>query len=116
VCFSSEAFDLVVVGEEFTVQCPLCGGPLHLEASDQFVCARGHTIDGAVLPRLSSARLSAALWMAIEALDAEAEALRILGGTEDGDGLASRATQDAQVLRAMAGAHLSEEFTGEHVI
>jgi hypothetical protein len=90
------------------MQCPLCGGPLHLENPERFICARGHELAGADLAQSVASRVSIAFWMAIEALDSEAEALRVLS-PENGanDQLAAQAAEDASVLRKMASAHLA---------
>jgi hypothetical protein len=45
--------------------------------------------------------------MAIEALETEAEALRLPAHGAGGDELAERAVADTQVLRGLAGAHLA---------
>jgi|SRR4051794_26590369 hypothetical protein len=89
------------------MECPLCGGPLHIEVPERFVCERGHSLPGSELAASAASRVTIAFWMAIEALESEAEALRVLS---DGDGadneLARQAAEDARVLRDMAGAHL----------
>ena len=52
-------------------------------------------------------RVTMAFWLAIEALDTEAETLRVLAANDGGDErLADQATEDARVLRELAGAHL----------
>jgi hypothetical protein len=104
----SEGLDDAVGGKDKLMQCPLCGGPLHLENPEQFRCARGHELAGADLAQSVASRVSIAFWMAIEALDSEAEALRVLS-PENGanDQLAAQAAEDASVLRKMAGAHLA---------
>lgn len=90
------------------MECPLCGGPLHIEVPERFVCERGHALVGSELASSAASRVTIAFWMAIEALESEAEALRILGGGDGGDNeLATRAAKDARVLRDMAGAHLA---------
>lgn len=90
------------------MQCPLCGGPLHIENPDSFRCERGHELSNDGLAQSAASRVTMAFWMAIEALDSEAESLRILASEHGGDdGLAAQAAKDAQVLRAMAGAHLA---------
>jgi hypothetical protein len=92
------------------MQCPLCGGPLHLENPDRFVCARGHALAGSELAESTASRVMMAFWMAIEALDSEAEALRILAARDGGsDELASQAAKDAQLLRELASARLTPQ-------
>ena len=90
------------------MRCPLCGGPLHLERPERYACERGHTLEGERLSEAAASRVTMAFWMAIEALEAEAEALTLLpagrGGNEE---LAAQAAEDAQVLRDMARAHLA---------
>lgn len=87
------------------MMCPLCGGPLHLENPDRFVCERSHELDRDEVATLSNARLSMALWMAIEALDNEAEALGLLARGDSADGRANQAAEDAQILRRIASTH-----------
>src|SRR5829696_4033225 len=92
------------------MQCPLCGGPLHLDDAGEFLCERGHGMSPAEMRVAAASRVTQALWMAIEALDAEAQGLRTLatlgrGGDGDVD-LAARAERDASVLRKLAGAHV----------
>ena len=90
------------------MQCPLCGGPLHIETPNTFRCERGHELHGAGLAQTAAARVTMAFWMAIEALDSEAEALRVLATEHGGDpDLAARAAEDARLLRQMASAHLT---------
>jgi|SRR3954469_24297449 len=90
------------------MQCPLCAGPLHLENPERFVCARGHALTGSELAESTASRVTIAFWMAIEALDSEAEALRILAARDGGSNeLASQAAKDAQLLREMAGGRLA---------
>ena len=85
------------------MQCPLCGGPLRLDHPDTFVCERGHQLVGDGMRSASGNRLSMALWMAIEALETEAQMLRVLGGgAADQDDLADRASADARLLRELA--------------
>jgi hypothetical protein len=89
------------------MQCPLCAGPLHLENPDLFACERGHQLQGAELARAAAERTTIAFWMAIEALETEAEALRILAAADGGDTeLAGQAAEDAKLLRDLASAHL----------
>ena len=88
------------------MQCPLCGGPLHLEHPERFACERGHRLEGEELSQAAAARVTMAFWLAIEALESEAEVLQLLAGRDGGDGrLAAQAAEDARVLRGMAQAH-----------
>lgn len=89
------------------MQCPLCGGPLEVRNDDLFVCEVGHELDDDELRATASTRAMVALWMAIEALEVEADALNALaalGGDEDAGRLAAQATADAGLLRRLAGA------------
>ena len=57
----------------------------------------------------ASTRLSTALWMSIESLQSEAEALRVLASRHGGDGsaeLAAQAEKDALLLREPASKHV----------
>lgn len=59
----------------------------------------------------ASNRVLVALWMAIEALETEAQALRLSAtlardGEDDVVGLAAQAERDAEVLRKLAGSHV----------
>ena len=85
----------------------LCAGPLHLREGADFACERGHEIAADDLRVTTQARVTVAFWMAIEALETEAEALRILAVADGGDTeLAGQAAEDAKLLRDLAGAHL----------
>ena len=91
------------------MRCPLCAGPLREEAVDVFKCEVGHELDGEELQQAATARASVALWMAIEALDTEAQALRLLAATGAGDApptLADQAEADARLLRKLALTHV----------
>lgn len=83
--------------------CPLCGGPVHA-AGGEFECEVGHRVDAARLSASSELRLAEALWMAIQALDNEADVLRAVGGTE-GARFAEDAERQAADLRAFARDH-----------
>lgn len=97
------------------MQCPLCGGPLHIENPETFRCERGHELHGVALAENAATRVIVAFWLAIEALESEAEALRLLGAEHGGDpDLAAQASDDALLLRKMAGAHLAPVSDGEH--
>lgn len=88
------------------MRCPLCSGPLHVEDQARFRCERGHDLDPTALRLTVGARVTSALWMGIEALESEAEALRLLATFEDDEGavaLAEQAEQDARTLRAHRG-------------
>jgi hypothetical protein len=88
--------------------CPLCGGPLHVDDARRFVCERGHELDHGDVQEAAGVRVMVALWMAIDALESRATALRSLasmGPASDGDHLlhdASEAEKDATVLRTLA--------------
>jgi hypothetical protein len=93
------------------MQCPLCGGPLHIDDAGEFVCERGHGMSPEAMRVAATSRVTQALWMAIEALDSEAQGLRALAGVgldgADGDvALAAQAESDANVLRKLAGSHV----------
>src|SRR3954465_7730808 len=62
------------------MQCPLCGGPLHVDEAERFVCERGHEPEPGELEVAATQRATHALWMAIAALESEAAALRTLAG------------------------------------
>jgi GAF domain-containing protein len=68
-----------------------------------FACERGHALDPGQLRIATASRVSTALWMAIEALESEAAALRTLSSLSRADGdaaaLADRAEEDARLLR-----------------
>ena len=90
------------------MQCPLCGGPLRIEPAEQFVCERGHRLPGKELAEAVATRVTMAFWLAIEALESEAEALQVIADGQGGnDQIARRAVEDARVLREMATAHLA---------
>jgi hypothetical protein len=90
--------------------CPLCGGPLHAEADAVFACERGHVLNAGQLHVAGQSRATAALWMAIEALESEAAALRVLASLGSADGgtsrLADRAEEDARLLRKITTGHV----------
>jgi hypothetical protein len=91
------------------MSCPLCGGPLHVEDATRFVCERQHAMNAEQLQVAAATRVTTALWYSIEALQAEADALRVLATLDGGDGsaeMAERAEADAMVLRELAGAHV----------
>jgi hypothetical protein len=90
------------------MSCPLCGGPLHVEDAARFVCERQHVLTAEQLPVAATTRVTTALWYAIEALQAEAESLRVLATLDDHGSaeLAERAENDAMVLRELAVAHV----------
>ncbi len=91
------------------MSCPLCGGPLHVEASTRLVCEREQQLTAEQLQTAATTRVTTALWYAIEALQAEADALRVLATLDSADGttaLAERAEKDALVLRELAVAHV----------
>ena len=99
------------------MQCPLCGGPLRFEDVQRFVCEREHELNPDEMRVAASTRVAGALWMAIEALETEAEALRVLAASGLGRGdrgdrgngeqdLAEKAAADARMLRGLADEHL----------
>ena len=91
------------------MRCPLCAGPLREEAVDLFKCEVGHELRGGELHQAATARASVALWMAIEALETEAQALRRLSALGDGEAaptLADQAEADARLLRKISVAHV----------
>ncbi len=92
------------------IQCPLCGGPLHMEDGLVFACERGHQMDGEQMRVAAATRVTTALWMAIEALESEALGLRTMVSARASDGVAStladQAEQDARLLRTMTTAHV----------
>ena len=91
------------------MRCPLCAGPLREEAVDLFKCEVGHELRGGELHRAATARASVALWMAIEALETEAQALRLLSSSGAADAppaLAEQAEADARLLRQISAAHV----------
>ncbi len=100
------------------MECPLCGGPLHAEADAVFVCERGHAMDPDQLHVAAGSRATAALWMAIAALESEASALRMLASMSSADGRtaqqARRAEEDARLLREMASAHVPPGHGSSH--
>ena len=74
-----------------------------------FKCEVGHELHGEELHRAATARASVALWMAIEALETEAQALRLLSTSGPGDApptLADQAEADARLLRKISAAHV----------
>ena len=91
------------------MQCPLCAGPLTLEHPERFACRRGHQLTPTQLEQAAEARVSVALWMAIEALESQAEALRIMGlASDDVPDMAAQADKDARILRQVVRAHAAE--------
>src|SRR3954451_15949451 len=91
------------------MQCPLCGGPLHVEQNDTFRCERGDELSVAEMEVAATQRATHALWMAIAALESEASALRTVAGLrkdERSEELAEQAEQDAQVLRDLTRSHI----------
>lgn len=90
------------------MRCPLCGGPLHVDEAEHFVCERGHDTTPEQLQAAALHRVTIALWMAIEALETEAQALQMLAASNRGDGsagLAEQAEKDALVLRTLVTSH-----------
>jgi transcriptional regulator with GAF, ATPase, and Fis domain len=90
------------------MRCPLCAGPLHEEAANIFRCEVGHEIAGDDLQNAATSRASVALWMAIEALETEATALRSVyerSGIGETAEMAEQAERDARLLRELSTAH-----------
>jgi hypothetical protein len=91
------------------LRCPLCAGPLAEENLDHFVCAVGHGLSRDELRQAANYRATVALWMAIEALRSEAEALRRLTAGAGDDprwrAMADQADEDADLLRNIARLH-----------
>ncbi len=85
------------------MRCPLCGGPVH-EDDGSYECEIGHRVDAAALLRSTERRLAEALWMAIQALDNEADVLRAVGGA-DAVGFADAAEKQARLLREFGRRH-----------
>ena len=88
------------------MRCPLCSGPVLDEGPTQ-LRAIGHSVEFADTGRSMDARLAEALWMAIEALDSEAEVLRMVNASDDAPGMAAEAERQAQLLRDFAKRHAS---------
>jgi hypothetical protein len=98
---------------EVSMQCPLCAGPLRIRDVERYACERGHEISADDLRVTTQARVTVAFWMAIEALETEAEALRVLDSASHPDGtadLAEQAAKDAELLRQLATAHLPDRY------
>ena len=83
--------------------CPLCSGPVHQENGD-FVCQVGHRVTAGHMADATELHLAEAMWMAIQALDNEADVLRALGG-EKGASFANEAESQAHLLREFARTH-----------
>ena len=86
------------------LHCPLCDGPVHEEEPGRYACAIDHEVGREALERHADLRLAEALWMAIEALDSEAEVLRVVGDGQSA-GLADDAEKQAAILREFARRH-----------
>jgi GAF domain-containing protein len=100
------------------MRCPLCAGPLREESANLFTCEVGHQLRGDELHQAATSRASVALWMAIEALESEAVALRSLAERAPADGvadLAAHAEHDARLLRTLSTAHVPPgALPGDH--
>src|SRR3712207_5273321 len=94
------------------MQCPLCAGPLRIEDLDRFACERGHELEADDLRVAVETRVTVAFWMAIEALETEAEALTVLAASGHGDAAenAEQAAKEAELLRTLTSRHLPPEF------
>jgi hypothetical protein len=97
----------------------LCGGPLHVEAND-LVCRRGHELDAVAFRESAAARASVALWLAIDALESQAEGLRFVARSQGDHAdlmLAEQAESDARLLRELtpvsARRHGFDDESGE---
>lgn len=86
------------------MHCPLCNGPVH-EEENGFRCAVGHAFTPEEMVEQTNTRLSVALWMAIEALDNEANVLRRTTGHEQAETWADEAAAQARTLRDFASDH-----------
>ncbi len=87
------------------MRCPLCSGPVR-EADGRLACEVGHEVAEDDLRESTDARLAEALWMAIEALDSEAQVLGLLGRGSDNrfaDDAASQAAMLPDFARRHAG-------------
>lgn len=85
------------------MRCPLCSGPVH-ESGGRFECEVGHRVDGDHLTTAADVGLAEALWMAVQALDNEADVLRAVGD-EHGARYADDAERQARQLREFARDH-----------
>ena len=85
------------------MRCPLCSGPLHSD-DHGFECEVGPRVSGAQLSGATEVQVAEALWMAVAALDNEADVLRTLGG-EEGRRYADDAELQARRLREFAQGH-----------
>ena len=85
------------------MQCPMCASTLHLEHPDRYVGPHDHLLAGEELERAAAVRVTVAFWMAIDALESQAEALRAVGRSDSEHlRLADQADDDARVLRDLA--------------
>jgi hypothetical protein len=87
--------------------CPLCGGPVHLE-DDELACELGHKISPEEQLRAADHRLAEALWMAVNALDNEAQSFRLLASGDE-SGFADDAARQADLLRDFARRHAANQ-------
>jgi hypothetical protein len=69
-----------------------------------FECEVGHRVDGERMSEATELEMVQALWMAIQALDNEADVLRALGG-EEGAAFADDAERQGRQLREFARQH-----------
>lgn len=79
-----------------------------MDEAERVVCERGHEMAPQQLQAAALHRVTIALWMAIEALETEAQALQVLAASGRGDGsaaLAEQAEKDALVLRTLVNTH-----------
>jgi len=88
----------------------MCGGPLHLRNPYRYACEREHEMTGDELRRAAEHRVTYAYWMAMQALESEADPLRAIVQRSDGPpDLAHQAEKDARVLGELAMAHTEQE-------
>ncbi|HUR48311.1 MAG TPA: hypothetical protein VMY88_02115 [Acidimicrobiales bacterium] len=74
------------------------------ESDGAYECQLGHRVTSERLTRSADLKLSEALWMAVQALDNEADVLRVVGGS-DAAGFADAAEEQAKLLRDFARRH-----------
>lgn len=93
------------------MRCPLCSGPVH-EVESGFKCAVDHAFNHEEMVEQTNLRLSVALWMAVEALDNEANVLRAATGHAQAETWADEAAAQARTLRHFASQHAPREEDG----
>lgn len=65
--------------------CPICAGPLHVQDPERVFCDRGHEMTSDDAARRLNHRLQEALWMALNALETEAEMWRSVAELDGSD-------------------------------